>query len=85
MEDLPTLESQLAQRREAAKERFPALVKLIERLTEDLGRSRMADALDVGDQAPDFILSRADTDEPINLAQQLANGPVVLSFYRGRW
>jgi len=42
------------------------------------------DALTVGDYAPDFSLPNV-TGELITLAEMLAHGPVVLSFYRGGW
>jgi hypothetical protein len=71
--------------RKAVAERFPALPTLVERLAEDLGRTTVAKALKVGDRAPDFVLRRADTDESVRLADQLKQGPVVVSFYRGQW
>ena len=38
----------------------------------------------VGDQAPDFTLLDA-VGESVTLSELLANGPVVLTFYRGEW
>lgn len=38
----------------------------------------------VGDRAPDFTLPDAH-GEPVSLAALLAEGPVVLAFYRGQW
>lgn len=40
--------------------------------------------LKVGEKAPDFTLPDA-YGEPVNLAEQLKKGPVVLVFYRGAW
>jgi len=40
--------------------------------------------LKVGERAPDFTLPNA-YGEPVSLSEQLATGPVVLSFYRGAW
>ncbi|NML65945.1 AhpC/TSA family protein [Hymenobacter sp. RP-2-7] len=37
-----------------------------------------------GQQAPDFTLPGAD-GQPVQLSQLLAQGPVVLTFYRGNW
>ncbi len=37
-----------------------------------------------GDRAPDFALTRAD-GTPFALSAALADGPVVLSFFRGEW
>ena len=41
-------------------------------------------AVKVGDKAPDFSLSNTSKTE-ISLSTLLADGPVVLSFFRGRW
>ncbi|MDU0356187.1 peroxiredoxin-like family protein [Paraglaciecola aquimarina] len=43
-----------------------------------------ADAIAVGKQVPRFCLPN-QTKELISLQQLLANGPVVLTFYRGSW
>lgn len=52
---------------------------------EELLRSRVdRDALRVGDRAPDFELPNA-LGKSVRLAQRLAQGPVVVSFYRGGW
>jgi len=40
--------------------------------------------LAVGSRAPDFTLPNA-YGEPVSLSDQLAQGPVVLTFYRGAW
>jgi peroxiredoxin len=40
--------------------------------------------LKVGESAPDFTLPNA-FGEQVTLSQQLAGGPVVLTFYRGAW
>jgi len=40
--------------------------------------------LKVGERAPDFTLPNA-FGKPVSLSAQLANGPVVLAFYRGAW
>jgi len=41
-------------------------------------------ALNEGDMAAEFLLQNAK-DEPIKLSSLLAQGPVLLSFYRGGW
>ena len=38
----------------------------------------------VGQPAPDFTLPNRD-GKPVALTALLARGPVVLSFFRGRW
>lgn len=44
----------------------------------------METALKVGAKAPDFTLTDA-TGAPVNLATLLADGPVILTWYRGGW
>ncbi|QXP62269.1 AhpC/TSA family protein [Polaribacter sp. R2A056_3_33] len=41
-------------------------------------------ALNVGDKAPDFNLKNA-LNESVSLYDELKNGPVVLTWYRGGW
>ena len=43
-----------------------------------------ADVLAPGSIAPDFVLPDAD-GRTVSLNAALANGPVILTFYRGRW
>jgi peroxiredoxin len=43
-----------------------------------------ANAITVGEQAPDFLLPNAQ-GTTVRLYDRLASGPVVLSFYRGGW
>lgn len=55
------------------------------RAGEELRDSGVADrVVKVGDKAPDFSL-RNTLETEISLSALLANGPVVLSFFRGRW
>jgi len=52
---------------------------------EKLRDSGIADrAVKVGDKAPDFSLFNTSKSE-VGLSTLLENGPVVLSFFRGRW
>jgi peroxiredoxin len=57
-------------------------------LTGDMERVRaagtVANALKVGQSAPDFTLPDA-FGNPVSLKALLAQGPVVISFYRGEW
>lgn len=71
--------------REAAAKRFPPLIELNQRMVADLESSVIANALDIGDEAPDFELPDAATDTKVKLSAVLAEGPVVLAFYRGHW
>jgi len=81
-----TLKEQLDRLREAAKARIPADARAImERSVEDLRASGiMSRIAKLGQPAPDFTLPNA-TGKPVTLAELRASGPVVLSFYRGRW
>ena len=81
-----SLEDKLAAIREAARTRQPPEVRAImQKATEDLRASGILDRVaKVGAQAPDFTLPNA-SGQPVSLATLRARGPVVLSFYRGRW
>lgn len=57
---------------------------VMERAADDLAAAMPDPGLPVGAQAPDFRLPNA-FGEPVQLSDLLANGPVVLTFYRGAW
>lgn len=58
---------------------------VMHRVTEDLRRSGMLDRVPrVGERAPAFALESA-SGQVVSSDALLAKGPVVLSFYRGRW
>ncbi len=63
----------------------PEAVKVMQRATEDLKNSGIFDkVLKAGESAPEFSLP----DENGNLVELkglLAQGPVVISYYRGIW
>ena len=72
--------------REAGKSRIPPeTLAVMERSVADLRASGiMSRIAKVGQRAPDFTLpDHAGKD--VRLSKLLARGPVVLSFYRGRW
>ena len=46
--------------------------------------NRVAPGLNVGEQAPLFVLPNPD-GRPVSLDERLAQGPVVLTFFRGDW
>jgi hypothetical protein len=81
-----SLEDKLAAMRELAKTRMPPEVRAVmHQSTEDLRASGMLHrVVNVGTPAPDFTLPNG-AGQPVSLASLLARGPVVLSFYRGRW
>jgi hypothetical protein len=72
--------------RDGAKSRIPAEARAVmERSIEDLRASGiMQRIVRVGQPAPDFTLPNA-AGAPVSLTGLRARGPVVLSFYRGRW
>ena len=72
--------------REMAKTRIPPEARAtMERSIEQLRASWiMTRVAKVGQRAPDFTLPNAAGQEA-SLKALLARGPVVLSFYRGRW
>lgn len=85
MTDEGTLDSKLARGRNIARERMPQYMDLVDRMTAELKDSIIDNALSDGETAPEFALHRADNDELVRLSDQLRDGPVVLSFYRGQW
>ena len=63
----------------------PEDVAKMEEATEELIRSGLAEkAKRKGERAPDFTLSNPN-GEPVSLSRLLAQGPVVVTFYRGTW
>jgi hypothetical protein len=55
---------------------------MMERAARDLATAMPAPGLKVGEPAPDFELPNA-FGQPVRLTELLAQGPVVLTFYRG--
>lgn len=56
----------------------------MKRAIEELEQSEDGNGLSVGDQAPNFTLPDAKGGT-VELYEQLKQGPVVLTFYRGGW
>jgi AhpC/TSA family protein len=81
-----SLEEKLAAIREMAKARMPPEIRAVmHKSTEDLRAAGIMSRLaKVGAAAPDFTLANV-AGQPVSLASLRARGPVVLSFYRGRW
>jgi AhpC/TSA family protein len=81
-----TLGERLDKLREASKARIPPETRAVmERSVDDLRASGiMTRIARVGQKAPDFALPDPG-GRPVSLAELRARGPVVLSFYRGRW
>jgi len=77
--DLKTLQTRLESNRPAEA------VGMMHRAVDELRASGAADrVLKVGAKAPDFVLPNAD-EQPIDSSALLARGPLVVTFYRGRW
>ena len=84
--DIPALQPVLDAQRDAFNEQVPDSLKI---LFAEIGRQivdadAVETALKVGDTAPDFILPNA-VGEQVQLSALLANGPVILTWYRGGW
>ena len=81
-----TLNAELRAFYTARQQQIPAEVRAVmNRAGDELAASGQADrALDAGATAPPFTLPSA-TGEAVSLDQLLAQGPVVLTFYRGAW
>ena len=81
-----TLQEKLDAMRAASKTRIPPDTQAImQRSVEGLRASGIMNRVaKVGQPAPDFTLSNTVGQE-VGLMGLLAHGPVVLSFYRGRW
>jgi hypothetical protein len=59
--------------------------EIMQRATEDLQNSGILDrAVKVGGKAPAFTLKNTEHQE-VRLSSLLSQGPVVLTFYRGKW
>jgi peroxiredoxin len=64
----------------------PERLAVSEKATEDLFNSGIEDRiLKAGAEAPAFTLEDALTHKPVNSADLLALGPLVVNFFRGRW
>ena len=74
----------------ALREKFHATapkksLEIIRRATEDLKASGILEkALNVGDRLPDFSLNNSK-GQPVRVRNFLSGGPLVLTFYRGKW
>lgn len=83
---MATLSTELRTFYEARQRQIPAEIReIMQRAGQDLADSGQADrALTVGDKAPRFSLPSA-TGQTLSSDALLAEGPVVLTFYRGAW
>jgi len=76
------LDALKAQSRTRIPEEAQAIMR---RAVEDLRKAGILDRVPkVGSQAPDFTLPNV-TGQPVSSRVLLARGPLVVSFYRGKW
>ena len=74
-----------AHKKEMAAKAPPEALAAMQQATEDLQNSGIVGrAIQVGALAPDFQLANTEGAE-VALGDLLDQGPLVLSFYRGRW
>ena len=80
------LREQLERIKESGKTRIPAEARAVmEQATEQLKRSGIAErTLHPGQPAPEFNLPDAEGRD-VSSAEKLKTGPLVVSFYRGKW
>ena len=81
-----TLQERLDARRSAFEKKAPReALDIMHRATDDLRKSGIMDRfLKIGDTAPDFELKN-EAGKTFRLKDLIANGPLVISFYRGKW
>ena len=88
-EDVPPVPSYADTVVEFESSRKPGMLSaqdraLMQRNAAELAERLPDPGLKIGERAPDFTLPNA-FGKPISLYEQLAKGPVVLTFYRGAW
>ncbi len=81
-----SLQEQLDALRAQSKTRIPAEAQVVmQRSIDELRASGILSRIPkVGDRAPHFTLPKAG-GQLVGLESLLAKGPLVVSFYRGRW
>ena len=81
MNKRPTLKEKL----DALRVSSPVWKARYDRLVQSLRDAKVGeDALKAGDRCPDFVLANAE-GMLVASSDLLARGPIVLSFYRGKW
>jgi hypothetical protein len=80
-----SLDEKLAALREASAGKMPPEVKeVLTGAVKDLRENAMNRVIKVGDSLPSFTLQNQDGTD-VSSAALLANGPLVVSVYRGHW
>ena len=85
MTDERLLDDDLKVLRDGFAERAPQFMETVEAAIEEIEAAAISRALGVGAQAPDFRLRDVTHDRDASLSEALAQGPAVVSFYRGEW
>ncbi len=85
MADERLLDDELKVLRDGFAERAPQLIETMQAAIEEIEAATIARALDVGASAPEFRLRDVTHDRHVSLSEALAQGPAVVSFYRGEW
>ena len=78
-EELKALQTRLESGRPA-----DVVAKMHKAVAELRASGATARVLKVGDKAPDFVLPNAE-ERPVDSRVLLAKGPLIVTFYRGRW
>jgi len=80
------LDALLDVKRKASAEKFTDKKKQIydDGIADVKNSGILENALNIGQKAPNFILNNA-TNKPVALYDELKNGPVILTWYRGGW
>jgi len=82
---MPLKEELKALRTRLESGRPPEVLAKMHKAVDDLRASgAQARILKVGDKAPAFVLPNAD-ERPVDSQALLAKGPLIVTFYRGRW
>ena len=79
------LEDELRALREGIAARRPEMMADVDAAIAEIESLTIGRALDVGATAPDFRLYDVTHERFASLAEALARGPAVVSFYRGEW
>ncbi len=85
MTDSGLLDDELKTVRDGFAARMPQLIETVEAAIEEIEAATIGRALDVGARAPDFRLRDVTHEREASLSEALAQGPAVVSFYRGEW
>lgn len=80
------LDALLDVKRKASAEKFTNKKKQIysDGIADVKNSGILGKALNIGDKAPNFTLNNA-LNKPVSLYNELKNGPIILTWYRGGW